>query len=121
MPHKLKANLEDGYVHLVYSGTVQINERNEARDAVFSLCHEHGLSHALVDMHNSNIELTTPGVMAFARAFTQAKLPANYRLACIAKPNDPIEQFVETLLSIDGIDIHYFNNEDEAISWLLSI
>ena len=121
MPHELKANLEKGYVHLVYSGTVQLNERKEARDAVFQLCHEHGLSRALVDMHNSNIELTSPGVMAFVNAFLQANLPTNYRLACIAKPNDPIEQLVETLLSIDGIDVRYFYSEPEAIIWLRAI
>lgn len=120
MSYELKARLDSGYVHLVYTGTVHLDEREEARDAVFALCREHALSRTLVDMHNSNIELTSPGIMAFANAFRQANLPANYRLACIAKPHDPIEQFIETLLSMDGIDIRYFYQESEALRWLLA-
>lgn len=121
MSYDLHANHEHRYVHLVYSGTIHIEERKQARDAAFAMLHECGFSRALVDMHDSNIELTTPGIMNFVRAFKEANLPPNYRLACVAKPHDTIEQLVETLLTIDGITIRYFQKQDEAINWLLAV
>lgn len=118
MPYQLSPNHRHQLIHLVYSGTIHFDERVEARDAVFRLCHEHGYSRALVDMSNSNIEMNQTEAVRFARRFESQNLPPNYRLAVVVKSGANSDKVVELLISLNGINVKYFANGDEALGWL---
>ncbi|MDH5183611.1 MAG: hypothetical protein OEX12_06925 [Gammaproteobacteria bacterium] len=118
MTYKLDLNTSLQIVELKYMGTVQLSTRKQARDEVFQMCRTHKISRALVDLSNSDIQMSETDAVKFASAFRDADLPVNYHLACIANPDNSIENLVQTLITIDGINVKYFLDRDEAIAWL---
>ena len=121
MPHELTINHDNRYVHLIYSGEVDIAERQQARDEVFQACEDHQLARALVDMRNSNIRMSERDVVNFASNFQRAKLLPNYRLACIIGPQNQTENLVEIIITLEGINVKYFMNFDDAEQWLTAV
>ena len=118
MPYQLTINQQQGYLHLVYTGTIHFDERVEARDAAFELCRLNGYHRTLVDMSASNIEMGQADAVKFAREFEIARLPPNYRLACIIAPGSQSDKIVELLISLNGVNIKYFLVKEDAINWL---
>lgn len=121
MPYELNANLGLEYVHLIYSGEVELTERLKAKDAVFSLCFEKNLHRALVDVSGSSMRMHDSDIIKFASSFKDTKLPLNYRLACVVGPNNESDKLIEIIISLDGINVKYFNNFKEAESWLIAV
>ena len=121
MPYKLEANLEKGFVHLVYSGDVTLEERQQAKDAVFALCFEKNLHRSLVDLRGSNIQMSEADIIKFADSFKNTKIPENYRLAGIADPDNQKENILDILIATEGINIKYFLDFDSAVSWLTAV
>ena len=120
MSYTLDINTDNHYVHLAYSGTVDIEERKQARQAAFDTANQHGYSRCLVDMSQSNIEMSQTDAINFATTFKNANLPPNYRVACITKPGDQSDSLVKIIIAQDGINIRYFINQEEAIHWLIA-
>lgn len=118
MPYQLTINTELKFVELKYTGAIQLNTRKQARDEVFDLCKKHIISRALVDLCDSDIQMSDTDAVRFASAFRDANLPPNYHLACIANPDNAIENLVQTLITIEGINVKYFLDRTEAIAWL---
>ena len=121
MAYQLNANLTSGYVHLTYSGTVNLAERKTAKDAVFAMCFENSLHRALVDLCLSDIRMNKSDVITFATSFKDTKRPQDYRLAAVITPENETENLIEIIISIDGIDVKYFYDLDEAVNWLTAI
>lgn len=125
MSYKLDINkdlsLDHGYVHLTYAGTVDLEERKQAKGDVFSACFEHNLHRALVDLRNSDIKMSESDVITFASSFKDTKRPVDYRLAAVIGPENQTENLIEIIISIDGIDVKYFFDIDEAKNWLLAV
>lgn len=121
MAYQIHPNLESGYVHLVYSGTIDITERTKAKNAVFAMCFEHNLHRTLVDLRSSDIRMSKSDVINFASSFKAKKRPHNYRLAAVITPENQTENLIEIIISIDGIDVKYFYDLDEAVNWLMAI
>ena len=121
MPYELNANLEQQYVHLKYTGTIELAERMQAKDDVIALCFDSGLHRSLVDLRDSDIQMSESDVIRFASSFKNTKLPDNYRLAVITGPDNQTDNLIEIIISIDGIDVKYFFDSEEAINWLTAV
>lgn len=118
MPNELKVNSELEYVHLVYSGKVDLSERQKAKADVIAMCFEKNMHRALVDLRNSDVQMSESDTVRFATSFKNTKLPDNYRLACIISSANHSDNVIEIILALDGINIKYFFNFKDAESWL---
>lgn len=121
MPYQLAINTDAGYVHLTYSGVVDLPERKQAKEAVFNACHENKLHRSLVDLRNSDIKMSESDVITFASSFKNTTLPDGYRLAAVISPDNQTDNLIEIIISIDGIDVKYFFDINEATNWLIAI
>lgn len=119
MPFEVSANLEQGYVHLVYTGDVDIEQRVEARDRVFEVRKEHDFSRSLVETQDSNMNLSTRDIIQFSKTFPK-DLPSNYHVAVVVSPDDQVDILLENLASTVGLTIRAFNDRDMAVKWLLA-
>jgi hypothetical protein len=121
MAYRFELHHSQGYLRLVYDGTIHARERSQARDEAFELCRQNGLRRSLVDMRGCDFRLTPSDAVRFASEFETAKLPPNYRLACIIPPGPADDSMVGSLISLNGVNIKYFHSEQEAISWLTAL
>lgn len=121
MSYELKTNVEFEYVHLTYSGTVDLAERIKAKGAGIALCFEKSFHKALVDLRESDIQMRESDTVKFASSFKDTKLPKNYRLACIASPDNSSDNLIEIIISLDGVNVKYFSNFEEAENWLTAV
>jgi len=119
MPFDVIANLEDEYVHLVYSGVVDLDERILARDRVFEVRREHELSRSLVETQDSNMNLSTQDIIQFSKTFPK-DLPNNYHVAVVVSPDDNVDVLLENLASSAGLTIRAFKDREMALRWLLA-
>ena len=121
MPHELFINHDLNYVHLTYQGEVDFEERKTARDEVFQACENNGMARALVDMRESNIRMTEQDVVNFATNFQRAMQLPNYRLACVVTPQNQVENLVEIIITLEGINVKYFLSFKDAEYWLTAV
>ena len=121
MPYELIINHEFNFIHLTYNGEVDFEDRKLARDAVFQACEDHALARTLVDMRDSNIRMSEKDVVQFATSFQRAKLLPDYRLACVVTPDNQIENLLEVMITLEGINVKYFLSLDNAMVWLKAI
>lgn len=121
MPHQLDVHEQLEYVHLTYSGDVDLAERQQAKDAVFDTCFEKKLHRALVDLRKSNIQMSQSDVVKFAASFKETKLPNGYRLAGLIGPENESDNLIEIIISLDGINVKYFYDFQEAEDWLTAV
>lgn len=119
MPFDVTANLDDGYVHLVYNGDINLDERMRARDRVFEVRKEHELARSLVETQDSNMNLSTKDIIQFSKTFPK-DLPSNYHVAVVVSPHDNVDILLENLASSVGLTIRAFKDRDMAIRWLLA-
>ena len=121
MSYQLKANEQFEYVHLTYSGDVDLAERQQAKDAVFDMCFEKNFHRSLVDLRESNIQMSQSDVVKFAASFKDTKLPNGYRLAGVIGPENESDNLIEIIISLDGINVKYFYDFQEAEDWLSAV
>ena len=119
MPFDVNANLEEAYVHLVYTGDVDLGERMQARDRVFEVRKEHDLARSLVETQDSNMNLSTQDIIQFSKTFPD-DLPSNYHVAVVVSPNDDVDILLENLASSAGLTIRAFKDRQMALRWLLA-
>lgn len=119
MPFEVTANLEQGYVHLVYTGDIDFEQRVKARDRVFEVRAEHDLGRSLVETQDSNMNLSTTDIIQFSKTFPK-DLPDNYHVAVVVGPNDKVDILLENLASTVGLTIRAFKDRDLALRWLLA-
>jgi hypothetical protein len=118
MPYEVTANLELGFVHLRYTGVVDLDTRIKAREEVFELCRKHKLSRSLVETQDSNIEMSVQDISRFATSFKSIGLPQGYHVATMIAPDDKANALLEIIASIEGLNIKVFLNREEAVRWL---
>lgn len=121
MPYELVSNNKRQYSHLTYSGTITIEERQQAKTAVITNCLDKKFHRALVDMRESDIKISESDAVKFADSFKNTELPDNYRLACLISGENKAENLIEIIISLDGINIKYFLDFDEAENWLTAL
>ena len=121
MAHQITTDPEKSLIHLVYSGTINLEERGRARDEVFRLSREQGLFRVLVDMSNCDIRMSAKDAVAFASVFRRAGLPPNYRLACIIADSNEAESLIESRVLMGQINIRYFDAAEQAHRWLQAV
>jgi len=114
-------NTTDNYVYLNYSGTIDLEERKRAKQEVLNLCYESNLNRSLVDLRNSNVQMSRTDVHNFAESFKLETLPKNYRLAVLISLENQTEDLLNVLIRLEGVLINYFFEYDEAENWLLAI
>lgn len=119
MAFDVTADLENGYVHLVYTGEVDLDERIKARDRVFEVRKEHDLARSLVETQDSNMNLSTKDIIQFSKTFPK-DLPSTYHVAVVVGPEDNVDILLENLASSAGLTIRAFKNRDMALKWLLA-
>lgn len=121
MPYALNVNLDLEYIHLAYSGEIDLAERQQAKNAVLAMCFEKNMHRALVDLRDSDIQMSESDIIKFASSFKDTKFPENYRLACINNTGNESDNLIEIIISLDGINVKYFFDFSEAESWLTAI
>ena len=114
MTYEVKVNQEQGYVHLVYTGDVDIEERKKARDRVFVVRRQYDLTRCLVETQNSNMRLSTKDIIDFANSFPD-DLPPDYHVAVVAGQYADVDTLLENLASTAGLRIRAFKDGDAAI------
>lgn len=120
MAHKISVDKKQQFVHLVYTGDVDIQERIAARNEVFNLCRQNNFNRSLVETQNSDLHITSGELLAFARTFPQENLPHNYHVATVIKINDSENSILEIVASSHGLNIRAFTETAEALEWLLA-
>ena len=121
MAYQIKANETLEYVHLIYTGIVEFSERLQAKDDVFAMCFDKNYHRALVDVSGSKIQMNHADVIKFASSFQNMKLPKDYRLAGIIGPENKSDSLIEIIISIDGVNVKYFYDFNEAENWLTAV
>ena len=121
MPYVLSSNTKRQYSHLTYSGTVSIEERQQAKTDVINNCLEKNFHRSLVDLREIDIKISESDAVKFANSFKDTGLPENYRLACLISGENKTENLIEIIIALDGINIKYFLDFDEAESWLTAL
>lgn len=118
MPYDVYADLERCFVHLHYTGVIDLETRLKAREEVFSLCKKHKLSRTLVETQDSNIVMSVEDITRFGTSFKSIGLPQGYHVATVIAPGDQASPLLEIVASIDGLNIKIFLNKDDAVHWL---
>ena len=118
MPYEAYADLERGFVHLRYSGVVNLETRLRAREEVFALCKKHQLSRSLVETQDSNIAMSIEDIARFGTSFKSIGLPQGYHVATVIASGDQADSLLEIMASIDGLNIKVFLNKEVAIQWV---
>lgn len=121
MPYTIKTIDDLKYVHLSYYGDVDLAQRQQAREDVFNLIHENNFHRTLVDLTASNILMSESDIIKFANSFKTLNIPDNYRLAGVINSDSHPDSTLEIIVSLDGINVKYFFDKDEAISWLTAV
>ena len=121
MPYIITIDSEQGYLNLQYSGVVKLQDRKQAREEVFELCRQHNIARSLVETQKSDIEMTESDVVHFAAGFENIELPPNYRLACVVSSDSKGDKLLEIIISLDGINVKYFLQREDALKWLLAV
>jgi len=121
MPYLLTSNNKLKYSLITYSGSVTIEERQQAKTDGLSNCLEKNFHRALVDMRKSNLNISESDAVNFANSFKYSELPENYRLACLVHNQNQNEDIIETIITLDNINIKYFLDFDEAENWLTAL
>ena len=119
MAFDVKVNHEQGYVHLVYTGDVDIEERKKARDEVFEIRKQFDLLRCLVETQFSNMRLSTQDIIQFANSFP-VDLPPGYHVAVVAGHDANTDTLIENLASTVGLRIRAFRDGDAAMKWLMA-
>ena len=119
MAYELNATVH--YVYLKYSGTIDLEERKKAKQDVINLCYERNLNRFLVDLRNSNVQMSRTDVHDFAGSFKQETLPENYRLVVLVSLENQTKDLLNALIRLEGVLVNYFFKFDEAENWLLAI
>lgn len=119
MSYHVSVDLDRGFVHLVYTGEIKLEERIAARDKVFELRAQHDLTRSLVETQDSNMNLSTRDIIEFAKTFPK-DLPSNYHVAVVVGPADDVDILLENLASTKGLAIRAFKDLDSALRWLLA-
>lgn len=121
MPYTLTPDNQLKCAHLVYSGSIDFKERNQAKDEVFALCFKEGFHRSLIDLRDSDIQMSKSDVINFAESFKDTTLPDNYRVAGVITPENQSDNLIDIIVNMDGINIKYFFNIEDAKNWLTSI
>ena len=121
MSYEIVIQHEQGFINLQYSGVVRLQDRKRAREEVFDLCREHHIARSLVETQNSDINMTESDVVHFAVGFENIELPPNYRLACVVSPDGKADKLLEIIISLEGVNVKYFLDRDDALKWLLAV
>lgn len=119
MTFDVKVNHEQGYVHLVYTGDVDIEERKKARDEVFAIRKQYDLTRCLVETQDSTMRLSTRDIIEFANSFPN-DLPSDYHVAVVAGQEANVDTLLENLASSGGLRIRAFKDGDAALRWLMA-
>jgi len=121
MSYVINPNLELEYIHITFSDTVTFDERKKAKAEVISLCFDNNFHRSLIDLRESNVQMSKSDVVKFASSFKNTALPENYRIACVVSTNNQSENLIEIIISQDGINVKYFLNFKDAQDWLTSV
>lgn len=119
MTYQVQVNHDQAYVHLVYSGDVDFEERKKARDEVFALRQQFNLTRTLVETQSSTMRLSTKDIIQFANSFPD-DLPPDYHVAVVAGMDADVDTLIENLASTAGLRIRAFKDSDSAVRWLVA-
>lgn len=119
MTFKVQVNHDQAFIHLVYSGDVDIEERTKARDEVFALRRQFNLTRCLVETQNSSMRLSTKDIIQFANSFPN-DLPPDYHVAVVAGMDANVDTLIENLASTAGLRIRAFKDSGSALKWLVA-
>lgn len=97
-----------------------MKDRKLAQDEVFELC-IYNIARLLVGAQDSDIRMRESDVVNFAVGFESIELSANYRLACVVSPEGKGNSLLEIIISMEGVNVKYFLQRDEAMKWLPAV
>lgn len=114
---------ELGFIQVVYTGLVTLDEFKKATNEVISLSKSHKENRILIDDSNLEIAVSTADIYKLPLFYDDVNANRKSRMALIL-PTSPQAredvQFYETVCRNRGWFIKAFNERQEAIDWLTS-
>ena len=119
MPFTHEAVPEKQYVRLVMSGSMTRDDYERSSVQLSSVLEENGRKRLLVDTRQRTSELSTTGDYDFTKQLP-SRFPPGTRLAILFAP-DKVQNlnFVQTVARNRGLSLMLFDDDVEAVGWLL--
>lgn len=115
MPFKISILGEPNIIELRYEGTVNNQERCQARSEVHSILDLKGLMHLLVDMRDVKFDMSTVEIYDFP---SKIKRPPGMRIALVGDAEDDNIRFFRNAAVNRGIPMELFAEYPHAMAYL---
>ena len=102
-------------IEILYKGAVNINELKEGRKEVHKIYDKHGLMHALLDMRDTKLDMSTLEIYDFAKA---VKRPICGRIALLVNNEDDNIKFLHTVANNNSAPMKLFYGYSDALDYL---
>lgn len=108
-----------GVVEVRYSGTIDLDIRRQAVEAASRALNETGYRRVLVDLSGADMALQGPHEESrFADLLSRTPALARSRTAYLARPEQSVNWFIETLAKVRRYQCEHFTDPAEARGWL---
>lgn len=123
MPTRQKFSIEiddeRGIVEVRYTGRINLDDRAQAVEACSRIVEKTGYFKVLVDLSGAELAMQGPHEEAgFADLLSRNPALARSRTAYLARPDQSINWFIETLAQARHYECKHFANREEAYVWL---
>lgn len=106
-------------VEVHYSGTINLDDRAEAVEAASQALERTGYGKVLVDLTGADMVLQSPHEEArFAELLSRNRPLARSRTAYLARADQSVNWFIETLARARHYQCQHFADREEAYGWL---
>lgn len=123
MPWQVKRNEELGFIEVAYTGSVTINEVQEATTEALSLATGIGPHFFLADLSDALSRLSVRDIYAMPEQWEAARATRSNRLACVvpqgAVPAEDL-RFYENVTHNRGWKVQVFEARAAAVNWLVT-
>ena len=117
--HTLRYDQEHGFVHVTFTGTVDLRVIQEVAPQVARLCGENNCHRILNDMSRAHIGITVMEAFDSPAIMEQSHISRSIRRALILPPDFTESRFLETISQNRGHNLKVFSSAADAQDWLL--
>lgn len=121
MQRDFTVTFEDNYVRVVSNGEKDLDFSKAVWTEVVRICNENNC-YRVFGLANTTIPMEALDAYDHGRLFRDLGLDARFRIAWVEKNPEAVDivAFIETVLFNRGLPGKLFDNERDALEWLLS-
>ena len=102
-------------IEIRFNGDITIDELEEVRKKVHEIYDKHGLMHALLDMRDTKLDMSTLEIHNFAKTMSR---PIGARIALLVNTLNTDTGFFHAVASNSGFPMNLFHKYSDALSYL---